>query len=77
MARVTVFLPVRGGRPGRAGGPVWADRSETLSDLPEGFFQVCGHTPVDTVRTFEGDGRSITYIDCLENRLQFFELDTG
>ncbi len=50
-----------------AGGPLWADKSETKKFILQGYHQIIGHTPVDHIDRFLYDSNenngSITYID--------------
>jgi UDP-2,3-diacylglucosamine pyrophosphatase LpxH len=65
---------VRGGKDN--GGITWADRKETATDMLKGFHQVVGHTVVDEIHTITLAGRSVTYIDVLDNDdTAFYELD--
>lgn len=56
------------------GGILWADRSETNRDYLEGVHQVVGHTPMENIKTFGDSDSSITYIDVLNTRIEFYEL---
>ncbi|CCH52167.1 metallophosphoesterase [Fibrisoma limi BUZ 3] len=66
--------PVRGGDDPFS-GPVWADRSETLTDHLTGFHQVVGHTPISDFRTVGDETSSITYTDVLQTKTAFYNLD--
>lgn len=62
------------------GGPLWADDKETQHDHIEGFHQVVGHSRVYKIDTYTrswlNDRKSsITYIDVLNQRVEFFEKD--
>lgn len=57
-----------------AGGPVWADRTETSADLLTGFHQVVGHTPTPGFQTIGNETASITYTDVLGTKTDFFRL---
>lgn len=61
------------------GGPLWADASETEMDYLEGFHHVVGHTKLYKMDTYQrpGEESSITYIDVLNSREEFYVLDTG
>lgn len=65
--------PKRGGS-APAGGPVWADRAETSTDLLAGFHQVVGHTPTQEFQTIGNETASITYTDVLGRKTDFFRL---
>ncbi len=52
----------------KAGGIMWADRSETREDNLLGYHQIVGHTSINRNTTIEfSDGSSITYIDSLHS----------
>lgn len=55
------------------GGPVWADKSETQDDLPDGIHQVVGHSRVGDIITLGDETSSITYIDVLGTQAKFYE----
>jgi 3',5'-cyclic AMP phosphodiesterase CpdA len=58
------------------GGITWADRKETMTDMLTGYHQVVGHTVVNEIHTVSYTGRSVTYIDVLDNdNTSFYELD--
>jgi len=68
--------PVRGGRD-KMSGPFWADMYETSSDPLTGYHQIVGHsrTGKGTVSIRCPDGKtSVTYTDCLDTEISFFEL---
>lgn len=53
----------RGGRE-KVGGPLWADKSETIKKPLIGYHQVVGHTAIKDIKTFtKGTDTSIVYID--------------
>jgi hypothetical protein len=68
--------PVRGGLD-NDGGIFWAHSTETSEDPLPGFHQIIGHT-----KTHKGimsqklplPDTSVTYVDCLETRIEFHEL---
>jgi len=64
---------VRGGT-FKFGGILWADESETSRDYFKGVHQVVGHTPMENIKTFGDSDSSITYIDVLNARIEFYEL---
>lgn len=65
--------PRRGG--GQAfGGPVWADRSETIKNYLPDYHQVVGHTPVPDITTAGGKNSSITYCDVTQTKADFYEV---
>lgn len=47
------------------GGIVWADRSETREQYIDGYHQIVGHTPINTITMFGDEKGSIRYIDVL------------
>ncbi|WP_247233547.1 metallophosphoesterase [Telluribacter sp. SYSU D00476] len=57
------------------GGPVWADKSETEADYLDGYHQVVGHSRVDHFIRVGDEAASITYIDVLTKRTDFYRLD--
>jgi 3',5'-cyclic AMP phosphodiesterase CpdA len=58
------------------GGITWADRKETITDMLKCYHQVVGHTVVDEIHTVSYTGRSVTYVDVLDNdNTGFYELD--
>ena len=63
---------VRGGSQAY-GGPVWADRTETIHDHLAGYHQVVGHTPVSDIITVGNTVSSITYCDVTQTRARFYE----
>lgn len=65
--------PKRGGNEA-FGGPVWADRSETVKDYLTHYHQVVGHTRTPEIVTFGNAASSITYIDVTETKTEFYEL---
>jgi hypothetical protein len=64
---------IRGGS-APAGGPLWADKSETETDYLKGYHQVVGHSRVDSFERFGNGTSSITYIDVLSRRPEVYEL---
>lgn len=70
----------RGGLRGFFGGPLWADRDETMEGIIPNFHQIVGHTPqkrITKVTKFMGKeyrDRSITYCDVLQNKEKEFLL---
>lgn len=58
----------------RFGGILWADESETQRDYLKNFHQVVGHTPRKIIKTFGDENSSITYIDVLDFKIEFYEL---
>lgn len=62
------------------GGPLWADEKETQLDHLVGFHQVVGHSRIFKIDAFtrswlNDKNSSITYIDVLDQRTEFFELN--
>jgi predicted phosphodiesterase len=58
------------------GGVTWADLSETMADCLEGFHQVIGHTKKESiVKHSINEKTSITCIDVLESKIEFFEIE--
>lgn len=65
--------PKRGGLDA-CSGPVWADRTETITNFLPDFHQVVGHTPVDDFTTASSETGSITYTDVLQTKTAFYEI---
>jgi predicted MPP superfamily phosphohydrolase len=65
--------PIRGGND-PFGGITWADFSETSNSLLPGYHQIVGHTRVREITTRGDSVSSITYIDVLGTREEFYEL---
>lgn len=65
--------PIRGGN-APFGGITWADYRETSIDPLPGYHQIVGHTPMKEIKTMHQDGASITYIDVLETRTEFYTI---
>jgi hypothetical protein len=57
------------------GGITWADRSEMIADMLEGYHQVVGHTIVPQVEVFEHGDKSVTFIDVLDTVTHFHEVN--
>ncbi|GAB3178939.1 metallophosphoesterase [Telluribacter humicola] len=57
------------------GGPVWADKFETEAHYLDGYHQVVGHSRVDHFIRVGNEDASITYIDVLTKRTDFYRLD--
>jgi predicted phosphodiesterase len=60
------------------GGPLWADITETRFDHLDGYHQIVGHSRVLDMHTSTRPGdndSSITYIDVLSQRVEFFEIE--
>ena len=62
----------------------WADISDTMGNPVKGLHQVVGHTAIDKIHTeipikaFSDDSEentSITYVDCLDKIIDFYELN--
>ena len=48
------------------GGPIWADKSETMHSMLSGYHQIVGHTHIKKIEMHRGvKNTSMTYIDCL------------
>lgn len=56
------------------GGITWADRSEMIADMIDGYHQVVGHTVVPRVEVFEHEDKSVTFIDVLDTIVYFHEI---
>jgi hypothetical protein len=60
------------------GGIFWAHLTETRDDPLHGYHQIVGHTKTGegilTGKIKEGD-TSVTFVDCLESRVEFYELN--
>jgi hypothetical protein len=60
------------------GGIFWAHLTETLDDPLLGYHQIAGHTRTGAGIIKSKSGKpdtSVTYIDCLETKTEFYELD--
>lgn len=60
------------------GGITWADRKETSNDYLDGYHQIVGHTPINTITKFGDDESSIRYIDVLDEQnvhREFYEFE--
>lgn len=58
-----------------AGGVTWADRSELIEDMLNGFHQVVGHTVTKQVEIVSRPDQSVTFIDVLDYITYFHEID--
>src|SRR6185503_16484057 len=65
---------LRGGS-SKYGGILWADAKETRYDFLSGYHQVVGHTPVEEIGKVKDKNSSITYIDVLDTKTEFLELN--
>lgn len=65
--------PLRGGK-AKHGGITWADQMETENDFLDGVHQIVGHSRVKDITTMRNETGSITYIDCLEEKTEFYEV---
>jgi hypothetical protein len=63
---------VRGGE--GHGGITWADRTELMEDMLDGYHQVVGHTTVPEVEVVDRGLQSVTFIDVLDTVTYFHEL---
>lgn len=53
------------------GGPLWADKIETMDDPLEGYHQIVGHTRLAENKPFlfkKNDITSVAYVDCLQEK---------
>jgi hypothetical protein len=66
--------PVRGGNDVTS-GITTADKSETENSFLASIHQVVGHSPVPDILRVGDENGSITYIDVLESRRQFLEIE--
>jgi len=57
------------------GGVTWADRKEMIADMLDGYHQVVGHTVVPQVEVVRFSNKSVTFIDVLDTRTYFHEVD--
>ena len=59
------------------GGPIWADRSDTIGGPLSGYHQIVGHSHChDIIHKEINDETSITYIDCLNFAIgKFYEIN--
>lgn len=56
------------------GGPVWADKSETVHDYLADYHQVVGHSRVQDIVCYGNKESSITYIDVQDTQVKFYEV---
>ncbi|HNS17528.1 MAG TPA: metallophosphoesterase [Bacteroidales bacterium] len=60
------------------GGIFWAHRAETSDDPMHGYHQIVGHTKTRSGIMVTGDPSgetSVTYVDCLDTNVEFYQLD--
>ena len=62
----------RGGK-NECGSLFWADKTETETDYLDDIHQIVGHSKVKKITTIGDKTSSITYIDCLEFKKEFYE----
>ena len=55
------------------GGITWADKKETKKDLILGIHQIVGHSKTKDIETYGDETSSITYVDCLDTKIKFYE----
>ena len=48
---------------------------KNVDDMLKGYYQIVGHTPVETIEHYEKDNSSIHYIDTRLGNKEFFELE--
>ena len=67
----------RGGRH-ESSSPIWADMTELLSDAADGFDQIVGHTPSDTVKILRGSaGQSLVFADTMSIESNYHPIGDG
>lgn len=67
---------IRGGFRNDVGGPIWADKSETMDDSIPNYHQIVGHTKVkDIIVISHEPNTSITYTDVLDTKEEYLLLD--
>jgi hypothetical protein len=64
---------IRGGH--SSGGITWADKRELMADALDGYYQVVGHTVVQDIERHKFTDKSVTFIDVLDYRTRFYEID--
>lgn len=57
------------------GGPLWADRIELYQDYLNGFHQIAGHNKIANITKIGDSTSSITFIDCLWNKIDSLTLN--
>lgn len=57
------------------GGITWADRTELIADMLDGYHQIVGHTVVPQLEFVQQEDRSATFIDVLDTMTYFHEID--
>jgi predicted MPP superfamily phosphohydrolase len=60
------------------GGIFWAHSTESFEDPLKGYHQVVGHSKTRegiVVANHYGKDASVTYVDCLDNRVEFYNLE--
>lgn len=68
----------RGGWGSAAGGPFWADKTDTLYRSAENFHQIVGHSKVKDILTARiNTYTSITYTDVLDTDFKYYSLIIG
>ena len=70
-------IPMSRGGNDSYGSILWADITDTSGDPLEGYHQIVGHSRVEDIIHKElNDDTSITYIDCLDRRIEkFYEIE--
>lgn len=74
----SIFLvPLSRGGDDTYGGPLWADRSDTIGGPLSGYHQIVGHSFChDIIHKELNPETSITYIDCLNFKIgKFYEIE--
>jgi 3',5'-cyclic AMP phosphodiesterase CpdA len=57
------------------GGITWADRTELIADMLDGYHQIVGHTIVPNVEHVKEGGKSAIFIDVLDTFNYFHEIE--
>jgi Calcineurin-like phosphoesterase len=74
IGRVFSISLIRGGYE-QYGGMIWADKSETETDHLVGIHQYVGHNRVAGITRFGNKNTSIHYLDCLDNKEDYYILE--
>jgi 3',5'-cyclic AMP phosphodiesterase CpdA len=54
---------------------LWADITETSEDLLKDYHQYVGHSRVPEITYLIGSNLSMHYLDCLNNKVEFYEIE--
>jgi len=59
------------------GGPLWSDLSELLEDYLDNMHQIVGHNPQEMICSYGDYNSTITFCDCLANKVEYLEEEIG